>query len=312
MNPVNIEALDLNLLKVFEALYEEGGASRAAVRLGLTQSAVSAAVGRLRAVYGDRLFDRAGRGMAPTARAHELKPVVSEALNQCRKSLSMMASGGTPFHGRTISLGLSDDYEVATGRSLVDQLRKTAPGVRLLLRQTNSQQAADMLTSRAVDIVIAAGGFASRAVTRQTLGVGTYSCVVQAGARSSRNKLTLDDYVRRKHVLISSGGYVGIVDEALNAMGLDRHVEVSTTHFAAVPFLLSGENAIATLPTHAAHALAKLGSLQVVHCPLSLPSYAIELGWRQDVLRDPAVAAVKEAILTVFAAMKWVDHPKRR
>lgn len=306
MNAINIESMDLNLLKVFEALYEEGGASKAAVRLGLTQSAISAAIGRLRAVYGDRLFERAGRGMAPTARAHELKAVVSEALNQCRKSLSMVAPDGAGFHGRTISIGLSDDYEVAAGRALADRVAETAPGIRLLFRQTNSQQAAEMLVGRVVDLAIAAGGFASRAVTRQTLGVGTYACVVRANAKASRRTLTLEDYVRLKHVLISSGGYVGIVDEALSAQGLSRTVEVSTTHFAAVPFLLAARDAVATLPTHAAHALARLGNFRVLPCPVSLPSYSIELGWRSDTLRDPAVAAVKDAVLTTFAGMKWV------
>lgn len=306
MNPINsIESMDLNLLKVFEALYEEGGASKAAVRLGLTQSAVSAAIGRLRLLYGDRLFERAGRGMAPTSRAHELKAVVSEALNQCRRSLSMAASEGAGFIGRTICIGASDDYEIAVGRALADRVAETAPGIRLLFRQTNSQHAADILMSRSVDLAVAAGGFASRSVTRQTIGVGTYSCVVRANAAAARHELTLERYLQLKHILISSGGYVGIVDEALGALGLRRHVEMSTTHFAAVPFLLAGRDAIATLPTHAAHALAKLGGFRVLACPLSLPTYSIELGWRPDALRDAAVAAVKAATLDTLARVRW-------
>lgn len=162
MNAVNIEAMDLNLLKVFEALYEEGGASRAAIRLGLTQSAVSAAIGRLRRVYGDPLFERAGRGTRPTARAQELKPVVGEALNHCRKSLSMVAPGGNVFHERTISIGLSDDYEIAVGRRFVGRLAETAPGIRLLFRQTHSQKAVEMLVDRSVDLIVAAGGRGSQ------------------------------------------------------------------------------------------------------------------------------------------------------
>lgn len=308
MNIINIESIDLNLLKVFEALYEEGSASRAAVRLGLTQSAVSAALGRLRTAYGDRLFERTSRGMTPTSRSHELKPVVSEALNQFRKSLSMVASKGGAFHGRTISLGLSDDYEVAIGPALVNQLRKVAPGIRLLLRQTYSQQATEMLTSRAIDLVITGGGFSSRSVARQTLAIGSYACLVKQSRLPARTRLTLEEYLQRKHILISSSGYVGIVDQILNTMGLNRHIEVSTTHFAAVPFLLSGNDAIATLPAHAAHTLAKVANLRVMKCPIELPPYSIELGWRQDVLRDPAVAAVKEAILAVFAVMRWVDQ----
>ncbi|MGO4814096.1 LysR family transcriptional regulator [Cupriavidus sp. 2MCAB6] len=306
MNAIDIEAMDLNLLKVFEALYEEGGASRAAIRLGLTQSAVSAAIGRLRRVYGDPLFERAGRGMRPTARAQELKPVVSEALNHCRKSLSMVAPGGNVFHERTISIGLSDDYEIAMGRRLVDRLAEMAPGIRLLFRQTHSQKAVEMLVDRSVDLIVAAGGLASRAVAKHVLGMGGYACLVPAIGAPARG-LTLEEYVRRKHILISSGGFVGIVDEALAALGLKRRVEVSTTHFAAVPFLLRGNDTIATLPAHAAHALAGLGGFQVLPCPVALPRDPIELAWRMDVLRDPAVAAVKQAVVDTFANMAWIS-----
>ena len=81
MNTMNIATVDLNLLKVFEALHEESSASRAALRLGVTQSAVSAALRRLRELYGDQLFVRTGRGLAPTLKANQLKPVVSDALD---------------------------------------------------------------------------------------------------------------------------------------------------------------------------------------------------------------------------------------
>ena len=76
MSEINFNEVDLNLLKVFEALLEEGGAGRAAIRLGLTQSAISAALSRLRILYGDHLFERTGRGLRPTSRAEELRPLV--------------------------------------------------------------------------------------------------------------------------------------------------------------------------------------------------------------------------------------------
>ena len=86
-DPTDWNLPDLNLLKVFEAIYDEGGAR--AVRLGVTQSAVSAALARLRALYGDPLFTRTGRGLAPSLRARELRPVIGEALDKCRQSLAL-------------------------------------------------------------------------------------------------------------------------------------------------------------------------------------------------------------------------------
>jgi DNA-binding transcriptional LysR family regulator len=128
MNPINISAMDLNLLKVFEALYEEGGASRAAVRLGLTQSSVSAALARLRALYEDPLFLRRGRGLAPSPRADELKPILSEALDRCRQSLLLAADPGERVK-RMIAIGLSDDFEMAIGRAVVRAVGQRNRGI---------------------------------------------------------------------------------------------------------------------------------------------------------------------------------------
>lgn len=302
MNEIDINAMDLNLLKVFEALYDEGSASRAALRLGLTQSAVSAALVRLRNVYRDPLFERRGRGMVPTARAHELNTTVREVLLLCRATLHSSRSGSMSFHGRKISLGLSDDLEIAIGRSLAERLWRLAPGLRLVLHQTNSAQATEMLTSRKADLVLVAGGFGARSISRQQVMVGGYACVIPLSA-GDEHPLTLDDFLGREHLLISSGGYLGIVDETLLAMGLRRTVSISTTHFAAVPFLLGRGNMVATMPRHAARAVAEMGPLALRACPLTMPDYTIELGWRPDTLRDPAVQVVKDAILAVFAEM---------
>lgn len=118
MNSIDIATVDLNLFKIFEALFEEGGASRAAIRLKMTQSAVSAALKRLREVFSDALFVRTGRGLAPTSRAKELKPIVSEALDRCRQSLAVAAPDATNFYGRSVSIGLSDDFETRSDASL--------------------------------------------------------------------------------------------------------------------------------------------------------------------------------------------------
>lgn len=290
MNDIDI-GFDLNGLRVFEALYEEGGATRAALRLSLTQSAVSAALGRLRKVYGDPLFTRTGRGLAPTLRAQELRPVIGEALNKCRESLALGTSPAARCQGRSVVLGLSDDFEIALGPWLVQLLAQHAPGLRLAFRQTHSQIVAEMLMAREIDLAITAGGFATRWLSHRVLGEGGYACVVDAPA-----PLTVQDYVARDHILISSGGFIGVVDEVLAALGHQRRVVASTTHFAALPYLLKGTQAVATVPVHAAHAMARLAGLTVLPCPVAMPRYAVELGWRTDALRDSAVAQVQSVV----------------
>ncbi|CAN7229213.1 LysR family transcriptional regulator [Acidovorax sp. LjRoot118] len=304
MNKIDI-GFDLNVLRVFEALYEEGGATRAALRLSLTQSAVSAALGRLRKVYGDPLFTRTGRGLAPTLRAQELKPVIGEALNKCRESLALGTSPAARYQGRSVVLGLSDDFEIAMGPWLVQLLAQHAPGLRLAFRQTHSHIVAEMLMAREVDLAITAGGFATRWLSHQSLGEGGYACVVDAptGRRKAPLRLTVEDYVARDHILISSGGFIGVVDEVLAALGHKRRVVASTTHFAALPYLLKGTQAVATVPVHAAHAMARLAGLTVLPCPVAMPRYAVELGWRTDGLRDSAVAQVRSVVAGQWGRM---------
>jgi len=167
---MNIASVDLNLLKAFEALHDESSASRAALRLGVTQSAMSAALRRLRELYGDPLFVRTGRGLAPTLRANQLKPVISEALNKCRQSLAMVDPNANDYQGRSVTLGLSDDFEIAYGRGLIEAVAQRAPKLRLIFRQSHSQIVGEALLQRSIDLAISAGGFAERLLSRQVLG----------------------------------------------------------------------------------------------------------------------------------------------
>ncbi|MXI48749.1 LysR family transcriptional regulator [Pseudomonas moraviensis] len=302
MSQMNIANIDLNLLKVFEALHEESSASRAALRLGVTQSAVSAALRRLREVYGDQLFVRTGRGLAPTLQANQLKPVISDALNKCRQSLAMLDPAANQYEGRSVAIGLSDDFEIAYGRRLIEEIARRAPKLRLIFRQTHSQIVARALMERSIDLAITAGGFAERLLSRQVLGEGGYACLVDpASLAPGQQQIALQEFVEREHILVSSGGFIGITDEGLAAVGLSRRVCASTTHFAALPFLLKGSQAVATIPAHAAASIAALSGLALLPCPLALPRYPVELGWRTSTQIDQVLVKVREAIAATFS-----------
>lgn len=298
---MNIAQVDLNLLKTFEALHDESSASRAALRLGVTQSAISAGLRRLRELYGDQLFIRTGRGLAPTLRANQLKPVISEALDRCRQSLAMISPDNLHYGGRSVVLGLSDDFEIAYGRRLMDAIAQRLPKLRVIFRQTHSQIVAGALLDRDLDLAITAGGFAERRLSRQVLGEGDYRCVVDPHSLApDQQNIDLEEFVAREHVLVSSGGFIGITDEGLAAQGLSRQVCASTSHFAALPYLLKGSAAVATIPGHAAQATAQMTGLSVLPCPLVLPRYPVELGWRTQAQLDPMLLKVREAIAAGF------------
>jgi DNA-binding transcriptional LysR family regulator len=263
---------------------------------------MSAALRRLRDLYGDQLFVRTGRGLAPTLRANQLKPVVSEALNKCRQCLAMVDPTASHYEGRSVTVGLSDDFEIAYGRRLIEEIARRAPKLRLIFRQTHSQIVTQALMERSIDLAITAGGFAERMLSRQVLGEGGYLCLVDpASLADGQHEISLEEFVKREHLLVSSGGFIGITDEGLAGLGLSRQVCASTTHFAALPYLLKGSQAVATIPGHAAQSIAALTGLALLPCPLALPRYPIELGWRTGTQLDPVVLKVREAIVTCFA-----------
>jgi len=248
------------------------------------------------------LFVRTGRGLAPTLRANQLKPVISEALDRCRQSLAMVDPGASHYEGRSVIVGLSDDFEIAYGRRLIEEVARRAPGLRLIFRQTHSQIVGRALMERSLDLAITAGGFTERLLSRQVLGEGGYACLVdRASLQEGEQSLSMEAFVAREHLLVSSGGFIGITDEGLAGLGLRRRVCASTTHFAALPFLLKGSQAVATIPGHAAKAIAALGGLALLPCPLALPRYPIELGWRTHTPMEPAASKVREAIVVTFA-----------
>jgi len=300
MKTINIDNIDLNLFKVFEALYEERSATRASVRLNMTQSAVSAALGRLRKIYGDHLFIRTGRGLHPTRCAEELSPVIRDALNCCREGLSMSLLSSGSQTGRMLFIGLSDDYEIAFGSAILTAVAAKHPGLRLAFRQLHAGIAADALTGRHTDIAISAGEFPSATLDYLNAGSGGYACLMSKRAEMA-GSLTLEDFIRRPHLLISSGGIVGAVDEALRELKMRRTIRASVTHFSAIPFFIRQSDMIATLPQHAAEALAVFADLHLAPCPVKLPDYEIKVAWRKDNARDTAISEVTEIIRSVIA-----------
>src|SRR5439155_24465665 len=145
MNTVHVEAFDLNLPLAFEALWTERHVTRAARRVGLTQSAMSHALGRLRAQFDDPLFHPTPRGLQPTARAHALAPPLAEALALVRRALAAEAPFSPRTLRRTFNIGTSDYGELALIPRFVARLARDAPDAQLNIRPVLGTGARELL-----------------------------------------------------------------------------------------------------------------------------------------------------------------------
>ncbi|WP_085899902.1 LysR family transcriptional regulator [Kiloniella majae] len=295
--------MDLNLFKVFDALIEEENASRAAVKLGISQSAVSAALGRLRGVYNDPLFVRVQGGLTPTSRAIEIKPHVQDVLNSVSKSLELsQADKAIGF----IKLGMSDDIEIAYGAIIIKALREEFPEIRPIIKQSFSDVTATLLLDKSFDIAIGSGGLSNSRLQRQSVGQSCYLTISETPAANG-SSFTREEFLEREHLLISSGGLVGAVDEALKVTGGRRKIAASTTHFATTDLLLAGTDYVATIPAHAARVLVQRSRLFLSDCPVPLKPYPIELAVSKTSLRDANLVRISDFISDLLRHLLKAD-----
>lgn len=278
---------DLNLLVVFAALMRERSVTRAAAALHLSQGAASAALGRLRRLFDDELFTRTRSGVEPTPRALELARRIDPALGLIHGAVTDRDRFDASVARRTFTLGMSDDLEAAL---LPRLLTATAglPGIRLAVRQANRNTVADMLDRGEVDLGMAAAPAHGTDHRSRDLFTSGYTCLFNPRLLPLKTPLCLDDYLAHPHLLISYDGRRGIVDDLLEARGLDRRVIASTTHFAGAALHLATVPALVTLPTHAATVYADALGLTAAAPPLPMPEYTVSSIWHATATDDPA------------------------
>lgn len=258
---MKLGSLDLNLLRLFDALARERHLTRAGRRVGLSQPAASAALGRLRASLGDPLFVRGPRGLEPTERALALAPVVSRALEDLAGALD-----GTPFDparsDRSVALGVVDPVAAVLGPPLVARVAREAPLLSLSLRTYDGSRGLVALEDGEIDLLVApcphppAWAVVAPLYTTRWVAL-TRPDHPYAAAPS------LERWLAARHVGTGSGW----IDGRLAARGLTRQLVVTVSSGLAVPWLVAGEALVATVPAAFAEAVAPSLGLVVTELP---------------------------------------------
>lgn len=296
INLADISRLDLNLAVTFLALWRERSVSKAAARLSLSQSAVSSALARLRDAADDPLFVRSRGGMEPTPRAVAMAQGMEQGVALLHEALRTPIAFDPATSTRRFAIGMSDDFEIAIGPRLSRMLVEEAPGVSLAIRQTNRHTVEAMIEAGDIEVALTAGLSARTSLCVETIGRSGYACLLDPTQFEGALPLSLDDFLTLPHILISFSGRDGIVDTALRAMGRARRIHTALTHFSAVPGYLSRMRVVATLPAHAAHALAQAQPLRVSPVPIPLGDYPVTLSCRKEIATDPAIHWLKTCV----------------
>ncbi|HKS88446.1 MAG TPA: LysR family transcriptional regulator [Stellaceae bacterium] len=323
MNTTHFERLDLNLLRVFEALIEERSATRAGARLGLTQSAISHALNRLRYVLRDDLFVRGPDGMQPTERAAEIAPRLRQGLTQLQ--IALAPSEFMPANtDRRFTITCTEFAGAVLLPALLARLRVEAPYASLNVLPSNLGVAETVRSGRA-DLAIGSFRRVPEWADNEPLFSETRVWVLSADHPAAREELTLERLAELPHLVIAATGedqhaiegYVidhglerlvtrtdgGILQGALVARGLRRNVTVTTPHFVAALAAVSQSDIAALVPRRLATAFMGRYRLVLFEPPYPSPPFEMMTLWHRDHGEQPAIAWLRHLLRDVAAGL---------
>lgn len=291
--------LDLNLLRVFVVVVEEGSITRAASRLYVTQPAVSASMRRLADFVGAELFTRQGRGLVLTSRGAELFAATRPHLEPLLAATAAGPSFDPATSAATVRLGLADTIEALLLPGLLARLREEAPEMRLIVLPVQFRSVEDALLSGRVDLAVSVADELPRSIVRQPLFPGEpagFVCLHDARFSRLPRVLTEEEYFAREHVIVSYAGDArGIVEDLL---GKARKVRVSIPSFLSLGAVVEGSSLLATVPLLLARFLVReRPHLRLTALPFEIEKSSIDLLWCRATDEDPALRFVRALML---------------
>lgn len=293
----NLRSVDLNLLVVLHALLDERHVSRTALRLNMSQPAVSHALTRLRALFADPLLVRADGGLRLTARARELQPLLAEVI-RLTGSLVGQDSFDPAQAERVFRLGMSDYGALVVQPNLIRRLNAEAPGVSLHVNQFNRAETIDRVANGVLDLALGVFPGAGASLAFLPLFCEDFICLADFDKGPSRGQFSLNDYLRRPHVSVSMQGEPdGEVEQALRAIGKARRIALVLPHFTPALAMLPGSDLILTVARRTA-ALSK-SDARLASWPPPFPIAGFDYGllMRATAQRDPALGWLISTII---------------
>jgi DNA-binding transcriptional LysR family regulator len=310
----NLRSVDLNLLVVFDALIAERNVTRVAARNGLSQPAVSKALNRLRYLFDDPLFVRRDRAMEPTARALELAGPIRGALADISRTLRLPTVFDPASARATIKIATVDLYHTKLLPSLVERLRRHAPGIDLQVRANDCSSLHEQLASGQIDIAFAPLGNRTRELCAEPLWNDRLVTLVGRD-NPLREPMTIESYaaaahlVDAGHVQVSSDGVgTSVVDAILAARGLRRRIVLVLPNAAGVPFVVAATDLIATLPSRIVEGLASVSNVRVLNPPLPAVEVSPHMFWHSRSHASPLLAWLRSTIHEIAASISGVDN----
>ena len=309
MHEIDLARVDLNLLILFEAVFEECHVGRAAERLHLSSSAVSHGLSRLRRLLNDPLFLKTPKGVVPTDRGMQLAEPVADMLRQARAILCAAEPFDATRSARRFTLGAPDGISAVILAPLLQSLSEQGPRVDISIRQvlpaageTGQSRvwlpAFKELESRALDIAIIPYDDIPPRFACRTLFKEDFVIVVRAGHRFAADP-TLEHYAGLEHLVVSmTGDPHGFVDEILARDGRSRRIALTLPNFMFALAVVADSKLACAIPRSFATMHADRFGITVVEAPFQMPVFRLNVIALQSAMADPGIAWLKGLLVS--------------
>ena len=295
-------SIDLNLLSVFQEVYRERQISAAARRLGLTQSAVSNALARLRRTFGDELFVRTAHGMQPTPLAQQMAEPIGAAMAQVALALSQRSRFDPATSSRRFTLAMTDVGEVYFMPVLIERCRACAPNVEIASIRANGLTLKDDMETGRVDLAIGAFEDVSEALYHRALFRQRFVSMFRKDHPLAKGKVDLERFAAAAHLIVDAAqSPYDRINGLLEKAGVTAGTRFRVPHFTAVPYIVSTSDLVVTVPQKLAESAASPFGLKWIEPPLALPTLQTNVFWHRRFNHDPGIQWLRGLIADVFA-----------
>lgn len=278
--------IDLQLLRCLDALVTERHVTRAAERLGMSQSGMSTALARLRTVFDDPILVRTPKGMQLSENAAEIAGAARRALNEIDFAMARRGPFDPATSSMTFNLMGSDYFGLMILPGLIERVRAQAPHVLIKVASPQPSRIRESLANSETDMVVGfyheiADGLYQTVVAQEAL-----CCAVSKNHSTIQGSLSQADYAAADHIYFGSppemvSSIEVMLERALPLLGIERRTCVQVPTFGVMPRILARTDLLATLPVRVAESFAQTLPLQVLKLPFELPSLPVRAIWHE-------------------------------
>jgi DNA-binding transcriptional LysR family regulator len=308
-----VQDFDLNLLPIAVAVAKTRSVTRAAQQLGMSQSAVSTALARLRGSMRDPLFVRTGRGMEPTPRAEALVTAAQDILMRVREDLLRPDTFDAANSDATVAFALTDIGDMVILPRIFSALRAEAPRLKVNSVSAPPAQIESGLEAGSIDLGV--GFFPDlnkRNYYQQRLYTNSFVCLLRADHPIEGRRLTLKQFLSLDHAVVQAEGRsLEFFEQVLSRRRIRRNIVLRTPHITSIPFIIAASDLVVTVPLPVATSFVRLANIKMIRPPIPVPRLEIRQYWHRKFHDDARNRWLRALVARLFvtARAEWERLP---